>query len=122
MMVSSHDFTSFSISGDLHLLIRLIENWDRYKKKPELFHEENLASLTLNTTRKMFTLAKFYGQEAHTESLGILREWLAAGDRSRFSRGHLEFPELRELSESGRVQALKAYSSQPLRYTFFFFF
>jgi hypothetical protein len=84
-------------------LIQLIENWDQYKKKPELFHKENLASLTLNTTRKMYTLAKFYGQESHAESLAVLQDWLASGDGSRFSRGHLEFPELKELSEFGRV-------------------
>jgi hypothetical protein len=66
----------------LHLLIRLIENWDRYKKNPELFHEENLASLTLNTTRKIYTLAKFYGQESHAESLAVLWDWLASGDGS----------------------------------------
>jgi hypothetical protein len=70
----------------------------------------------------MYTLAKFYGQESHAESLSVLRDWLALGDGSQFSRGHLEFPELKELSEFGRVQALKAYSSQPLRYVFFYFF
>ena len=73
----------------------------------------------LNTTQKIVTLAKFYGAEAHTESLAILQAWLAAGDGSQFSKGHLEFPELQELSEFGRVQALKAYSSQPLRHIFF---
>jgi hypothetical protein len=52
------------------------------QKKPELFHEENLASLTLNTTRKMYTLAKFYGQESHAESLAVLQDWMALGDGS----------------------------------------
>jgi hypothetical protein len=100
----------------LHLLLRLIDNWDIYKKKQELFHEENLASLTINTTYKLFTLAKFYGLLEHKESLEVLKHWLATGDGSRFSRAHLEFPEIKELSESGRVQALKLYASQPLRY------
>jgi hypothetical protein len=61
-------------------LIQLIENWDWYKKKPKLFQEENLASL--NTTRKMYALAKFYGQESHAKSLAVLRDWLASGDGS----------------------------------------
>jgi hypothetical protein len=88
---------------------------ETYKKKPELFHEENLASLTLNMTRKLFTLAKFYSLPEHRESLEVLRKWLAMGDGCRFSRVHLEFPEIKELSESGRVQALKAYAAHPLR-------
>jgi hypothetical protein len=108
-------YFKLKISGDLHLLLRLINNWETYKKKPELFHEENLAFLTLNTTRKLFTLAKFYGLPEHGESLEVLRKWLAMGDGSRFLRAHLEFPEIKELSESGRVQALKAYAAQPLR-------
>jgi hypothetical protein len=39
-------YFKLKISGDLHLLLQLIDNWETYKKKPELFHEENLASLT----------------------------------------------------------------------------
>jgi hypothetical protein len=85
-------YFKLKIPGDLHLLLQLINNWETYKKKPELFQEENLASL-----------------------LEVLRKWLATGDGSRFSRVHLEFPEIKELSESGRVQALKAYAAQPLR-------
>jgi hypothetical protein len=45
--------------------------------------------------------------------------WLATEDGSRFSRAHLEFPEIKDLSELGRVQALKLYASQPLRYFFY---
>jgi hypothetical protein len=41
------------------------------------------------------------------------------GDGSQFSRAHLEFPEIKELLELGRVQALKLYASQPLRYFFY---
>jgi hypothetical protein len=90
-----------------------------YKKKPELFHKENLAPFTINTTHKLFTLAEFYGLPEHKESLEVLKHWLAMGDGSRFSRAHLEFPEIKELSELGRVQALKLYTSQPLRYFFY---
>jgi hypothetical protein len=49
----------------------------------------------------MYALAKFYGQESHAESLAVLQNWLASGDRSRFFRDYLEFPELKELSEFG---------------------
>jgi hypothetical protein len=55
------------------------------------------------------------GLPEHGESLEVLRKWLAMGEGSRFSRAHLEFPEIKELSESGQVQALKAYTTQPLR-------
>jgi hypothetical protein len=89
------------------------------KKNRNYSMRKNLGFLTLNTTRKMYTLAKFYGQESHAEFLAILWDWLALDDGSRFSRSHLEFPELKKLSEFGRVQALKAYSSQSLRYVFF---
>jgi hypothetical protein len=115
MMVMEGNITILKISGDLHLLLRLIDNWDTYKKKPDLFHKENLASLTVNTTRKIFTLVKFYSHTEHENSLVVLRNWLATRDRSRFSRSHLEFPEIRELLESGRVQVLKVYALQPLR-------
>jgi hypothetical protein len=67
-------YFKLKISGDLHLLLQLIDNWETYKKKPELFHEKNLASLTLNTTHKLFTLAKFYGLPEHRESLEVLRK------------------------------------------------
>jgi hypothetical protein len=86
------------------------------KKKPNLFHSENLASLALNTSRKMFMLAKFYGWTEHENSLLVLRNWLKTGDGSWFSHSHLEFLEIKELSEAGRVQALKLYAMQPLRY------
>jgi hypothetical protein len=33
-----------------------------------------------------------------------------------FSYSHLEFSEIKELLEAGRVQALKLYAMQPLRY------
>jgi hypothetical protein len=80
-------YFKLKISGDLHLLLRLIDNWETYKKKPELFHKENLASLTQNTTRKLFTLAKFYSLPEHGESLEVLRKWLATGMDLDF-RGH----------------------------------
>jgi hypothetical protein len=95
--------------------LRLIDNWERYKKKPELFHSENLASLTLYTSQKMFTLAKSYSLQEHENSLSVLRNWLKTGDRSQFSQCHLEFQEIKELSEAGRVQALKLYATQLLR-------
>jgi hypothetical protein len=53
MMVMEGNITILKISGDLHLLLRLIDNWDTYKKKPDLFHKENLASLTV-TMRKIW--------------------------------------------------------------------
>jgi hypothetical protein len=108
----------FKNTGDLHLLIRLIENWPRYTKNVDKFHAENLGSLTPATTRKLFTLAKFYGVPEHRDSFDVLKNWIQLGDGSRFSRGHLEFAEIRELSEPGRVEALTIYSSQPLRFFF----
>jgi hypothetical protein len=115
MTVMKGNITILKISGDLHLLLRLFDNWDTYKKKPDLFHEENLASLTVNTTRKIFTLAKFYSHPEHENLLEVLRKAIATRDGSRFSRSHLEFPEIRELLESGRVQVLKVYALQPVR-------
>jgi hypothetical protein len=52
----------------------------------------------------MFMLAKFYGQTEHENSLLVLRNWLKTGDGSQFSCSHLEFSEIKELSEAGRVQ------------------
>jgi hypothetical protein len=46
----------------------------------------------------------------------VLRNWLKTGDGSRFSRSDLEFQEIKELSKAGRVQALKLYATQLLRY------
>lgn len=86
-----------------------------------LFHSENLGSVTLSTARKLYTLAKFYGAPEHQPSFDVLKSWIQCGDGSRFSRAHLEFSEIREISESGRVEALKIYSSQPLRFFFFYF-
>jgi hypothetical protein len=74
---------------------------------------ENLGSLT----RKLFTLAKFRVPEHH-DSFDILNNWIQLGDGSRFSRGHLEFAEIRELSEPGQVEALKIYFSQPSGFFF----
>jgi hypothetical protein len=105
-------------TGDLHLLIHLIENWPWYAKNVDKFHAENLGSLTPATTRKLFTLAKFYRVPECRDSCNVLKNWIQLGDSSRFSRGHLEFAEIRELSELGRVEALKIYSSQPLRFFF----
>jgi hypothetical protein len=36
-----------------------------------LFYKENLASLMVNTTRKIFTLAKFYSHPEHENSLEV---------------------------------------------------
>jgi hypothetical protein len=96
--------------------LHLIDIWERYKKKLELFHSKNLASLTLNTSQKIFTLAKFYNLQEHENSLSVLRNWLKTLDGSQFSRFHLEFQEIKELSEAGRIQAWKLYAMQPLRY------
>jgi hypothetical protein len=64
----------------------------------------------------MFMLAKFYGWTEHENSLLVLRNWLKTGDGSRFSCSLLEFSEIKELSEAGRIQALKLYAMQLLRY------
>jgi hypothetical protein len=108
-------------TGDLYLLICLIENWPRYAKNMDKFHTKNLGSLTPATTRKLFTLAKFYRILERRDSFDVLKNWIQLGDGSQFCRGHLEFAEIRELSEPGRVEALKIYSSQPLRFFFFAF-
>jgi hypothetical protein len=81
------------------------------------FHAENLGSLTPATTRKLFTLAKFYKILELCDSFDILKNWIQLSDGSRFCQGHLEFAEIRELSKPGQV-ALKIYSSQPLRFFF----
>jgi hypothetical protein len=101
----------FKNTGDLHLLICLIENWPWYAKNVDKFHAENLGSLTPATTQKLFTLAKFYRVLERRDFFGGLKNWIQLVDGSRFSRGHLEFAEIRELSELGRVEALKIYSS-----------
>jgi hypothetical protein len=77
--------------GDLNLLLCIIDNWECYKKKPELLHSKNLASLMLNTSQKIFTLAKFYGLQEHENSLSVLRNWLKTGDKSRFSQSTSNF-------------------------------
>jgi hypothetical protein len=82
------------------------------------FYVENLGSLTPATTQKLFTLAKFYRVLEHHDSFDVLKNWIQLGDGSQFSQSHLEFAEIRELSELGRVEALKIYSSQPLRFFF----
>jgi hypothetical protein len=112
------DFFFFKNTGDLHLLICLIENWPRHAKNVDKFHAENLGSLTPATTRKLFTLVKFYRVSEHRDSFDVLKNWIQLGDSSRFSQCHLEFAEIRELSEPGQVEALKIYSSQPLRFFF----
>jgi hypothetical protein len=103
MMIMEGNITILKISGNLHLLLCLIDNWDTYKKNPDLCYKENLASLTVNTMRKIFTYL-FYSHPEHENLLEVLRNWLATGNESRFLRSHLEFPEIRELLESGRVQ------------------
>jgi hypothetical protein len=105
-------------TSELHLLICLIENWPRYTKNMDKFHAENLGSLTPTTTRKLFTLVKFYRVPEHRNSFDVFKNWIQLGDGSRFCREHLEFAKIRELSEPGRVEALKIYSSQPLRFFF----
>jgi hypothetical protein len=116
--MTDDDGTNFSQNlGDLHLLLRLIDNWERYKKKPEFFHSENLASLTLYTSRKMFTLAKFYGLQEHENSLSVLRNWLKTGDGSWFSGGlwtelQTQKPELVEAVLAGNYDPDMALNSQ----------
>jgi hypothetical protein len=85
------------------------------------FRTENLGSLTPATTRKLFTLAKFYRVPERRDSFDVLKNWIQLGDGSRFCRGHLEFAEIRELSELGRVEALEIYSSQPSGFFFLHF-
>jgi hypothetical protein len=62
---------------------------------------ENLGSLIPATTRKLFTLAKFYKVPEHHDSFDVLKNWIQLGNSSQFSRGHLEFAEIRELSKPG---------------------
>jgi hypothetical protein len=72
-------------TGDLHLLIHLIENWPRYMKNVNKFHVENLGSLTPATIQKLFTLAKFYRVPECCDSFDVLKNWIQLGDSSRFS-------------------------------------
>jgi hypothetical protein len=111
----------FKNTGDLHLLICLFENWPRYTKNIDKFHVENLGSLTPATTWKLFTLAKFYRVPECHDSFDVLKNWIQLGNGSRFSQGHLEFAEIRELSKPGQVEALKIYFSQPFRFFFLHF-
>jgi hypothetical protein len=69
-------------TGDLYLLIRLIENWPRYTKNVDKFHVENLGSLTPATTRKLFTLVKFYRVPECRDSFDVLKNWIQLGDSS----------------------------------------
>jgi hypothetical protein len=62
-----------------------------------------------------FHFGKILQSSGTRKLVEVLRNWLATGDGSRFSRFYLEFPEIRELLESGRVQVLKVYASQLLR-------
>jgi hypothetical protein len=66
----------FKNTGDLHLLIHLIENWPRYAKNMDKFHAENLGSLTPATIWKLFTLAKFYRVPEHRDSFDVLKNWI----------------------------------------------
>jgi hypothetical protein len=59
---------------DFHLLICLIENWPRYAKNVDKFYVENLDSLTLATTWKLFTLAKFYRVPERRDSFDVLKK------------------------------------------------
>jgi hypothetical protein len=85
------------------------------------FHAENLGSLTLATTQKLFTLAKFYRVLEHRDSFDIFKNWIQLSDGSQFCQGHLEFAEIRELSEPGQVEALKIYSHSPSGFFFLHF-
>jgi hypothetical protein len=49
------------------------------------FHAENLGSLTPATTRKLFTLAKFYRVTEHRDSFNVLKNWIQIGDGSHLA-------------------------------------
>jgi hypothetical protein len=71
--------------------------------------------------KSFFSLVKFYRVPEHCNSFNVLKNWIQVSDGSQFCQGHLEFAEIRELSELGRVEALKIYSLQPFRFFFFGF-
>jgi hypothetical protein len=81
IVCASDSFFEYHL-GDLHLLIRLIEKWNHYKKRVELFHSENLGSLTLSMTHKLFMLAKFYRAPEHRVSFHVLKHWIQHSDGS----------------------------------------
>lgn len=79
----------------------------------DLFHRENLGALTEATTRKLYSLVNAFRHPERAISLGVLQDWHRTGDGSRFSRGHLEFAELKELEDKDCAQVLKKYAAGP---------
>lgn len=69
--------------------------------------------MTENIAKKFFTMAKFYMAPERSQCLGVLKSWLEKGDGSRFCRGHLDFPEIKELQDSDQAAVLRKYSEAP---------
>ena len=108
------------VLGDLHLLLKLIDQWDKYEDKVNEFFEDHPAGLTLATTKKLYTLARSLSLPERQLSIVVLRDWYKNGDGSRFSRGHLEFPEIKELKDEDCATILKQYCGSPHTFVFIF--
>lgn len=77
-------------------------------------------NLTPAVVRKFYTLARFFLKEENEECKKALDKWLREGDGSRFSRGHLELAEFRELKSNDRLKIIAMYSKSPISYVIIF--
>jgi hypothetical protein len=107
----------FSQPGDLHVLMTLINHWPQFENNHQAFLASSLVTgLSLASVRKFYTMAKFFLEPEKEISLKILQTWLEKHKASRFSRGHLEASEFRDLPEKYRVIVLTKYMSHKMKY------